>query len=124
MAIQTKRIYDPPLPSDGYRVLVDRLWPRGVSKQSAQLNAWTKDIAPSPQLREWFDHKGERFQEFREKYWQELAIDPEKQPLVQKLLQQAQNGTLTLLYAARSTGINNAVVLKEYLLHQLENNGQ
>lgn len=116
MDIRIKRVYDPPLPSDGYRILVDRLWPRGVSKQHAALNAWMKDVAPSTQLREWFDHRTERFDEFRKKYTAELDEDVEKQPLIQKLLQQARQGTVTLLYGARSPNVNHAAVLRDYLL--------
>lgn len=116
MEIQTKRIYAPPAPTDGWRVLVDRLWPRGVSKQRAQLNAWLKDVAPSPQLRIWFGHKPENFEEFKQKYWLELKTDPAKQPALQEIRQQAETQPVTLLFAAKSPTINHAVVLQQFLL--------
>ena len=72
MTVQIKRAYDPPAAGDGYRVLVDRIWPRGVSKEAARIDAWLKDLAPSAELRTWFGHDVERWEEFRERYWQEL----------------------------------------------------
>ncbi|MXR52946.1 DUF488 family protein [Halovenus sp. WSH3] len=117
MTIRTKRIYEEPSPDDGRRVLVDRLWPRGVSKEQAQLDDWHKEIAPSEELREWFDHDPERFGGFRERYRDELADRPE---LVRDLLDSARSGTLTLLYAATDEQHNNAVVLAEYLDDRLE----
>lgn len=108
-----KRIYDTPSESDGYRVLVDRLWPRGVSKKAANLDEWIKEVAPSPELRKWFDHKEERFKEFEWRYREELK---DKKEELDKLRQSAKNETVSLLYAAKSPEINHAVVLKDVLL--------
>lgn len=111
--IKLKRIYDEPSDGDGYRVLVDRLWPRGVSKEDAKLDEWDKEIAPSSELRKWFDHKEERFNEFSKRYREELK---DKENDLDKLWGIAKSKTLTLLYAAKDPGINQAVVLKEVLL--------
>lgn len=110
--IRTKRAYEPASSEDGYRVLVDRLWPRGVSKEDARLDAWMKEVAPSDDLREWFDHDPERWEEFTERYRRELQ---EKEELLQELRERAGEETITLVFAARDTDRNNAVVLKEYL---------
>lgn len=115
MPFQIKRIYDPAAPDDGKRVLVDRLWPRGISKERAALFEWRKDIAPSPALREWFCHKPELFEAFAAKYREELAQDPEKQSAVAALRALSNEGMVTLLYAAKSPEINQAIVLKGYL---------
>ncbi|HSW81303.1 MAG TPA: DUF488 domain-containing protein [Candidatus Saccharimonas sp.] len=112
MTIQIKRIYEPAQKTDGYRVLVDRLWPRGVSRQKAALDEWLKEIAPSTELREWFDHKPERFAEFKKRYQAELADNPALQRLRGLA---AKHGTLTLLYAARDPDNNHAKVLVGYL---------
>jgi uncharacterized protein YeaO (DUF488 family) len=109
--ISIKRIYEPPSPADGRRVLVDRLWPRGVSKEKAHLDHWMKDIGPSDELRRWFGHKPERWEEFRRRYDDELKLNPSLPPL-RKL---AADGPLTLLYAARDEAHNEAVVLAEQL---------
>lgn len=116
MTIRTKRIYEDPDPADGTRVLVDRLWPRGVSKEEAQLDAWLKSVAPSDELREWFDHDPDRWDEFRDRYRAEL--DETHEP-VERLLEYASTGPLTLLYATTDREHNNAVVLREYLEDQL-----
>lgn len=114
--LQTKRIYDEPDPSDGTRVLVDRLWPRGVSEDAAQLDRWLKAIAPSDELRAWFDHDPERWEGFFRRYAQELGTDPEKAEALAWLQDELETvGTLTLLYAAKDTEHNNAVALKRYL---------
>ena len=109
---QIKRIYDEPAADDGARVLVDRLWPRGVSKEQAALDMWLKDAAPSPDLRVWFDHQSERFAEFSEKYREELAGNPAVGEL--RALA-AQHSVVTLLYAAKDPAVNHAIVLQEYL---------
>lgn len=110
--IHIKRIYDDPAKSDGTRVLVDRLWPRGVSKDDAHLDLWLKEIAPSNELREWFGHKPERFAEFSRKYKEELANNP----AVATLQELARNSEqLTLLYGARDPDHNQAVVLQQLL---------
>jgi len=117
MSVHTKRVYDDPDPEDGTRVLVDRLWPRGVSKEEARLDDWMKDVAPSDELREWFDHDPDRWDEFRDRYRSELADRPER---VRELLEYARTGTLTLLYAAADEEHNNAVVLADYLADRLD----
>lgn len=113
MSIRVKRIYDDVAKDDGYRVLVDGMWPRGVSKQAAQLDAWYKALAPSRQLRQWFNHEHEKWAVFRHDYKKELAACDEA--IFQDLLAHAGQEGLTLLYAARDTQYNNAVVIKEYL---------
>ena len=110
MPIHIKRAYDPPSRSDGKRILVDRLWPRGVKKEALALDGWMKEIAPSPELRTWFGHKPERFEEFRKRYRAELKKHPE---LVAELRGLAKAGTLTLVYGARDEVHNGAVVVKE-----------
>jgi uncharacterized protein YeaO (DUF488 family) len=110
--IRLKRAYEPAAPSDGYRVLVDRLWPRGVSKQDAELDAWEKELAPSAELREWFGHDPSRFAEFRRRYTAELR---ERRPRLAALRRRARAGTLTLVYAAHDSEHNDAVVLGEVL---------
>ncbi len=116
MEIGIKRVYEPPAESDGRRILVDRLWPRGLSKEAARLDGWLKDVAPSPQLRLWFGHQEERFEEFRRLYRLELENDADKQAALRQLL--AMGGSLTLLYGAKDTAHNQAVVLREYLLEK------
>jgi len=111
--IRLKRAYEAPSDNDGTRVLVDRLWPRGVSKADAALDLWLKDIAPSAGLRAWFGHEPERFAGFRERYTAEILANPE--PL-QRLRELAAQGTLTLVYSARDSAHNDAVVLREILL--------
>ncbi|WP_101622372.1 DUF488 domain-containing protein [Bifidobacterium parmae] len=113
MSIIVKRIYDPPEPSDGYRVLVDRLWPRGMSKQRASLDLWMKNIAPSPGLRKWFGHDPSRFDEFAERYRAELDANAEAVGALRDII--TTHGTVTLLYAAKDSLINHAVVLRDYL---------
>ncbi|MEX0944523.1 MAG: DUF488 domain-containing protein [Balneolaceae bacterium] len=108
---QIKRIYEDPA-DNGYRVLIDRLWPRGVSKEAAQLDEWMKEITPSPELRKWFDHDPDKFEEFKKRYENELAV---KHKLIEKLLNIAENQNITLLYAAKNETHNHAIVLKEFL---------
>lgn len=110
--IKLKRIYDDPSGDDGYRVLVDRLWPRGISKEVAKLDEWDKEIAPSTELRKWFDHKEERYVEFARRYREELKGKMES---LDKLREKAKHKTLCLLYAAKDPKINQAIVLKEVL---------
>lgn len=112
--IRVKRVYDL-LPSgdDGYRILVDRLWPRGLAKSEAEIDAWTRDIAPSNGLRRWFGHRPERWDRFKARYFQELA---KKEEIVQEMLaKEKAMGTLTLLYGSKEPRYNNAIALKEYL---------
>jgi uncharacterized protein YeaO (DUF488 family) len=110
MDIRLKRAYEPPSPSDGYRVLIDRLWPRGVSRERARLDAWEKDLAPSAALRTWFAHDPSRFAEFRRRYLLELR---DQRRLLTELRRRARHGTLTLVYGARDPEHNDAVVLAE-----------
>lgn len=112
MSIKIKRIYEAPESNDGYRILVDRLWPRGISKDNAQLDEWNKDLAPSDELRKWFNHQPELFAEFTKKYKSELKSQEDILKRL-KLLGKKQN--LTLLYAAKDTEHNNAVVLLHLL---------
>lgn len=111
--LRVKRIYEDPDPADGTRILVDRLWPRGVSKEAAALVRWMKEIAPSHELRKEFGHDSERWEEFLEAYAEELEEKPE---LVAELRDLAGRGTVTLLYSARDTRHNQAVALANYLM--------
>lgn len=110
--IKVKRAYDPVSSDDGYRVLVGRLWPRGVSKERAALDLWLKDIAPSTELRKWFEHDPAKWDEFQRRYWKELD---EKPDVVETLRQRIREGPVTLIYSARDREHNAAVALKEYL---------
>jgi uncharacterized protein YeaO (DUF488 family) len=112
MAVRLKRAYEPAERSDGYRVLIDRIWPRGVSKERAHLDEWARELAPSTELRRWFGHDPAKFEEFRRRYRDELAAQGEK---LRELRGRARKGTLTLVYAARDTEHNDAVVLAEVL---------
>jgi|SRR4051812_39233453 uncharacterized protein YeaO (DUF488 family) len=115
MAVVLKRVYDPPAAKDGVRVLVDRLWPRGLSKDSAKIKLWMKDLAPSDELRKWYHARPTQWPKFREKYLEELSR-PEVLSLVEELHGLArQNKPLTLLFASRNVEHNNATVLKELL---------
>src|SRR3954467_1749704 len=111
MSFQIKRVYEPAGPKDGIRVLVDRLWPRGLKKARAQLDHWIKDVAPTPELRSWFGHKPERFAEFRKRYRKELMANPAL-PELRKL---GRGRAVTLLYGAHDPKINHAIVLLSVL---------
>lgn len=110
--VKIKRVYEPAERGDGYRVLIDHTWPRGVSRERARLDQWARELAPSDELRKWFDHVPARFEEFRSRYRTELA---DRSELVGELRQLAREGPLTVLYAARDEEHNNAVVLAELL---------
>jgi uncharacterized protein YeaO (DUF488 family) len=112
MDVRLKRVYDPAGPMDGHRVLIDRLWPRGVSRDRAKLDEWERELAPSKELRQWFGHEPERFDEFRRRYIEELNS---QRPRLTSLRRRAREGTLTLVYAAHDTEHNDAVVLAEVL---------
>ena len=112
MKIQIKRIYEKAASRDGHRILVDRIWPRGVSKEDAQLDDWNKDIAPSTDLRKWFDHKEDRFPEFKKRYKKELSKQTEPLKEIASIAKEKQ---VTLLFGAKDENHNQAVVLKEYL---------
>jgi uncharacterized protein YeaO (DUF488 family) len=113
--VNVKRIYDPPAPGDGFRVLVDRLWPRGLSKDAAAFDEWMKDIAPSAELRRWFGHDPTRWDEFQRRYAEELN---EHQELTDDLRKRAKCGPITLVYSARDETHNNAVALRDLILGQ------
>ncbi len=110
--IKLKRAYEHADPSDGIRILVERLWPRGVTKTAAAINHWFKEIAPSPELRKWFDHRPERWSEFRKRYRTELTQNHQR---VAELRAICLKHTVTFVFAARDTARNGAVVLKKYL---------
>lgn len=112
MVVQTKRAYDATQESDGYRVLIDHVWPRGVSRERAHLDEWARELAPSDELRTWFSHVPERFEQFRVRYRDELAAHADA---LEELRERARNGTVTIVYAARDRQYNNATVLAELL---------
>lgn len=115
MNIFIKRIYDPKESGDGRRVLVDRLWPRGISKEKASWDEWLKNVGPSTALRRWFGHDPSKWDVFRQRYFEELARNTDA---VSHLLQLVREGNLTLLYSARDTVHNEAAALRDYLLQQ------
>ena len=110
-SIQIKRAYEPSSPKDGKRILVDRLWPRGLSKEKAALDLWDKDIAPTTLLRKWFDHRPDRFTEFKRRYRDELKSNP----AVPEILRQIGRSKTTLVYAAHDPAVNHAAVLADFL---------
>ncbi len=111
--IKIKRIYEKSSKDDGFRILVDRLWPRGIKKENARIDLWMKEIAPSDELRKWFSHKKERWQEFKRKYREELK---EKARLITEIKKlESEHGTVTLLFSAKDVEHNNAVVLLEVI---------
>ncbi|UJF23894.1 DUF488 domain-containing protein [Suttonella sp. R2A3] len=119
MAIQTKRVYEEADEKDGFRILVDRLWPRGRSKEDAQVDVWLKSIAPSDELRKWFDHEEEKWLEFKKRYFTELDGNQE---VVDELLSYTDHKTISLLFAAKDSKHNNAVALQAYIEKQLKGN--
>ena len=110
--IAVKRVYEPATKADGQRVLVDRVWPRGITREKAALTLWLKDIAPSTELRKWFGHEPARWEEFRKRYREELA---DKQGPLRELASLLEHGRVTLLYGAHAERYNNAVALADYL---------
>ena len=112
--ITTKRVYEPYSRGDGYRVLVDRLWPRGLSKAKAHVDLWAKAIAPSTELRQWYDHAPEKWGEFQKRYRAELAA-PEARAVLADLLQRARRGRVTLVYSSHAADISNAAALERIL---------
>ncbi|WP_408008742.1 DUF488 domain-containing protein [Pseudalkalibacillus sp. A8] len=115
MDVHLKRIYESKSEKDGQRILIDQVWPRGISKEKAELDVWLKEIAPSTDLRKWFGHDPERFERFKEQYKKELDYDEEKQQAVEKLKSYIKKGKVTLLYTARDQKHNHAIVLKDHL---------
>ena len=113
--IRLKRVYDPPTLSDGKRILVERLWPRGMKKEALAADAWMKEVAPSTKLRTWFGHRPERFEEFRNRYREELDANPAGWT---PILENSRLGPVTLLYSARDIHHNGALVLRDYLIER------
>lgn len=112
MSIQIKRVYEDVSDDDGYRVLIDRLWPRGLSKDKAQIDVWLREIAPSTELRQWYQHDPEKWDEFKKRYFHELDSQPD---VVQQLADLVKKQRVTLVYSSKNEDINNAVALKAYL---------
>ena len=112
MKIRFKRAYDIPSDDDGYRILVDRLWPRGISKEKAKIDFWPKDLSPSTELRRWYGHDPEKWNEFKSRYFAELDGNIE---LLDELLEYINKRTVTFIYSSKEQQLNNAVALKEYL---------
>jgi len=112
MAVKIKRAYEPPDESDGARILVDRLWPRGLTKEKASIDLWLKEIAPSTELRKWYAHDPAKWKSFRRRYETEIS---HKEDLVKILKQKAREGTITLIYGARDEKHNEALILKQLL---------
>ncbi len=110
--IRLKRVYEEPSPDDGPRILVERLWPRGLSKERAEVDLWIKDVAPSPELRRWFNHIPDRWDEFKKRYVAELHAN---QKSLDELREKCRDGPVTFVYASRDKTHNSAVVLKAYL---------
>ena len=111
MSVRIKRVYDEPAADDGERILVDRLWPRGISKEKAAFEEWMKEVAPTSELRKWFDHRPERWDEFKERYRAELQGNP----AVEALRARVAAGRVTLLYGSRNRDFNHAAVLADFL---------
>lgn len=107
-----KRVYDPPAKADGFRILVERLWPRGLTKEKARVDLWLKEVSPSPDLRKWYGHDPEKWPEFRRRYLRELKANP---GAVEAIREKALQGKVTLVYASRESRKNSASVLLEYL---------
>ena len=117
--IKTKRTYDKPQAEDGFRILVDRIWPRGLKKTDVRMDLWQKDIAPISLLRKWFKHDESKWNEFKNRYYQELQNKGES---IRLLLEKAEKDTITLLYSLKEDKYNNAIALKEYLETKLKHN--
>jgi uncharacterized protein YeaO (DUF488 family) len=117
MDIRIKRVYEAPSPDDGTRVLVDRLWPRGLAKDKAGVDLWLKELAPSTELRKWFNHEPEKWAEFRQRYRQELALQPAALGRLRELID---SGPVTLLFGAKEERFNDAVALREFMLARRE----
>ncbi|NNM84777.1 MAG: DUF488 domain-containing protein [Phycisphaerales bacterium] len=111
--IQIKRVYDNASPADGLRILVERLWPRGVTKAQAKIDIWLKEVAPSRELREWFGHDPAKWEQFQKKYWSELRHN---QPAVEQLRDHIKKGNVTFVYAARDEEHNGALALQQYIV--------
>ncbi len=110
--IKIRRIYEAPSDEDGFRILVDRLWPRGLSKEKAKVDLWLKEVAPSNELRKWYAHDPKKWNQFKDAYFKELR---ERKEIVNLLIEKTRRGNVTLLYSSKEEKLNNAVALKEYL---------
>ena len=110
--MRTKRVYEEPVKGDGFRILVDRLWPRGLTKDRARIDLWLKEVAPSDALRKWYGHDRARWAEFKRRYFQELE---DKKETIRSITSKASKGTVTLLYGAKDEECNNAVALQEFI---------
>lgn len=117
--LKYKRIYETPVEADGFRVLVDKLWPRGMKKENAKIELWAKEIAPSDELRRWFSHTPERYDEFKQRYRQELSENSASKEFKDLCVQKLHDHNVTLLYGAKNEKYNHAVVLKEWLAEQM-----
>ncbi len=115
MKINVKRIYEKPSDKDGFRILVDRLWPRGIKKENVKIDLWLKDIAPSNELRKWFGHEPEKWDEFKKKYFEELKLNSKALSEVMTL----DNEIITFLYSAKEKKYNNSVALKEFIVNYI-----
>lgn len=115
MALKLERIYDKPADTDGYRILVDRLWPRGISKVNAKLDEWEREIAPTKKLRSWFSHDPEKFSDFKTKYIAELDQNEKTAAFISQIADKLKTGNVILLYGAKDREHNQAVVLKTYI---------
>ncbi|RDY71780.1 DUF488 domain-containing protein [Halobacillus sp. SY10] len=118
MSIVLKRIYDDEKQTGGYRILIDRVWPRGISKEKAQLDEWAKELTPTSSLRQWFNHDPDKFNEFESKYKKELHQSEEAKSKKKELQEIAQNHRVVLLYGAKNEKHNHAIVLKDWLENQ------
>ena len=120
--LQTKRIYAENADTDGFRILTDRLWPRGISKERAAIDLWAKDISPSTYLRKWFNHEEALYPKFREQYREELEKNPDKDDFIKTVKEQLTKDNVTLLFGAKEEKLNQATVLSEWLKEQLSEN--
>ena len=115
MRISVKRVYEPACDDDGVRILVDRLWPRGLTKAQAKIDVWVRDAAPSMELRRWFNHEPEKWNEFKRRYFEELRAN---ESAIKTIRENAAQGTVTLLFAAKDSRFNNAMALRDYLMRK------
>ncbi len=116
-----KRVYEPASPRDGKRILIDRLWPRGLKKEEARIDEWMKDLAPSSELRKWFGHDRGKWREFKKRFYAELGL---KKKAVDELIEMTRHGNVTLLYGSKEEQFNNAAALKEYIENRTKDAGR
>lgn len=118
--LKCKRIYETPAETDGFRILVDKLWPRGMKKENAEIDLWAKEITPSDELRKWFSHIPEKYDEFKKRYRQELSENSASRKFKDLCIEKLNDNNVTLLYAAKSEKYNHAVVLKDWLEEHMD----